>query len=198
MYLEGTIAANTDETIREKLINKCRDAYERACNIHHTDKPFLHLRWSFFEESQHNITKAAEIIERIDKTCPNIIQIAFRYFVLTEKFNSLRKILTHFYSRRVSLERRRGDFDKCTQLYESYVSSSKSKTFTSTMAIKYSRYLSKLKKDPEAAIKVLKNAITKEPTCQRLYLQLIDISLSIDSPLSEIIGMLDLSISNVY
>jgi hypothetical protein len=32
-------------------MDKIRNVYERACTIHHTKKPNLHLHWAVFEES---------------------------------------------------------------------------------------------------------------------------------------------------
>ena len=58
---------------------KIRDAYERACTIHHPDKPSLHLMWSAFEETHHNFTKGAEILVSLEKACPNLLQVRFLF-----------------------------------------------------------------------------------------------------------------------
>lgn len=55
-----------------------REVLERACTVHHLDKPDLHLHWAHFEEVHGNAAKAAEILDRIEKTCPNLVQIQYR------------------------------------------------------------------------------------------------------------------------
>lgn len=135
---------------------KIKDVYERACTIHHLKKPNLHLQWAMFEESVKNFNKAAEILTNVEKVIPNILQVAYR---------------------RINLERRREDYDKCSQLYEHYINNSKSKVISSNLAIKYSRFSQKILKNAEKAIEIINNAIVKDPSNQRLYLQLIDLTL---------------------
>ncbi|XP_053613292.1 pre-mRNA-processing factor 39 isoform X2 [Plodia interpunctella] len=139
-----------------ELIPVEREVLERACTVHHLDKPELHLHWAHFEEAQGNPAKAAEILDRIEKICPNLVQIQYR---------------------RVNLERRRGDYDKCSQLYESYIAAAKNKAVASALAIKYARFLFHVRKDPAAARLALDEAITKEPLNQRLHLQRLDLAM---------------------
>lgn len=61
-----------------ELIQTQREVLERACTVHHLDKPELHLHWAHFEEAQGNPSKAAEILDRIEKACPNLVQIQYR------------------------------------------------------------------------------------------------------------------------
>ncbi|OWR43072.1 putative PRP39 pre-mRNA processing factor 39 protein [Danaus plexippus plexippus] len=133
-----------------------RDALERACTVHHLDKPELHLHWAHFEEANGNTSRAAEILDRIEKTCPNLVQIQYR---------------------RINLERRRGEYDKCVQLYEGYISSAKNKAIASALAIKYARFLFHVKREPEAARKVLDDAVLKDPLNARLHMQRLDLAL---------------------
>ncbi|XP_075982541.1 pre-mRNA processing factor 39 isoform X2 [Anticarsia gemmatalis] len=149
-FLEERIETNPE------LVTVEREVLERACTVHHLDKPELHLHWAHFEEAYGNTTKAAEILDRIEKTCPNLVQIQYR---------------------RVNLERRRGDFEKCAQLYEGYINSAKSKAVASALAIKYARFTFHVRQDPTAAKKVLDDAITKDPLNQRLHLQRLDLAL---------------------
>lgn len=79
--------------------------------------------------------------------------------------------------RRVNLERRRGDFEKCSQLYEGYIASAKNKAVSSALAIKYARFLFHVRSDPAAARKVLDEAIAKEPLNYRLHMQRLDLAL---------------------
>ncbi|XP_050296241.1 pre-mRNA-processing factor 39 isoform X2 [Anthonomus grandis grandis] len=137
---------------------KIRDVYERACTIHHLKKPNLHLQWAAFEEMSDNINRAAEILVNLEKQVPNVLQVAYR---------------------RINLERRRGDFEKSTQLFEHYINNSKNKMISSNIAIKYSRFTFKIMKNYEKAHEILKSAIAKDPN-PRLYLQLIDLILQKD------------------
>ncbi|XP_057669540.1 pre-mRNA-processing factor 39 [Diorhabda carinulata] len=139
-----------------ELIPKIRDVYERACTIHHLKKPNLHLQWAMFEEYVDNPNRSAEILVNLEKSVPNVLQIAYR---------------------RINLERRRGDTEKCCQLYEHYINTSKNKIIASSIAIKYSRFTYMIIKDLEKAHAILKSAIVKDRNNPRLYLQLIDLTL---------------------
>lgn len=138
------------------VIQKTREVYERACNIHHPDKPSLHLLWSAFEEQLSSFNKAAEILTNLDKTCPNLMQVAYR---------------------RINLERRRGDLEKCAQFYEHYIANTKSKVSAGSFAIKYARFCHKIKGDIDGAMAILKSALDKDPGNARVVLQMIDLAL---------------------
>lgn len=153
------------------IVSKTREVYDRACTIHHRDKPTLHLMWSAFEEFHDNTNNAADILSNLDKVCPNIIQVAYR---------------------RINLERRRGDFDKCSQLYEHYITNSKNKSTAGSFAIKYARFCHKIKRDVDVALNVLRAAAEKDPNNPRLVLQLIDLSLQRDTiNETEVVGIMD-------
>lgn len=77
----------------------------------------------------------------------------------------------------MNLERRRGDYDKCVQLYESYIASAKNKSVSSALAIKYARFLFHVKQDPAAARKALDEAVVKDPLNVRLHMQRLDLAL---------------------
>lgn len=150
---------------------RARDVYERACNIHHQDKPSLHLMWSVFEETHGNNEKAATILENLDKKQPNLLQVAYR---------------------RINLERRRGNLDACVNLYEQYTANAKNKNISSSLAIKYARFLNKIKREYLKALEVLKNALEKDPTNTRIALQVVDLSLQRDEvDEKEILAILD-------
>lgn len=55
-----------------------REVLERACTVHHLDKPEIHLYWAHFEEAHGNPAKAADILDRIEKTCSSMVQIQYR------------------------------------------------------------------------------------------------------------------------
>lgn len=115
-------------------VEKIRDVYTRACTVHHPKKPNLHLQWATFEETQDDCEKAAEILLNVDSALPNTLQIAYR---------------------RINLERRRGDLDRACTLYEHYISNSKNRTIANNIAVKYARFLCKIRSDIDKAIKVL-------------------------------------------
>lgn len=140
----------------EDLIEKTRDVYFRACTVHHTDKPALHMLWASFEECQNDLTKAQEILTNLDIVCPNLLQVAYK---------------------RINLERRRGDYKKCTELYEHYIANAKNKNIVGTLTIKYARFCNKIKGDLNGGIKILKAALDKDPANTRLALQMIDLLL---------------------
>ncbi|XP_044727957.1 pre-mRNA-processing factor 39 isoform X2 [Chrysoperla carnea] len=145
-----------EEQKDESLHAKIREIYERACTVHHVGKPALHLAWAIYEEAMANLTKASEILINLEKSVPNLLQVAYR---------------------RINLERRRGDFEKCSQLYEYYINNSKNKSISSNMAIKYARFSFKICHDSKKAVEILNTAITKDPSNPRLHLQLIDLCL---------------------
>uniref|UniRef100_A0A1L8DHA6 Pre-mRNA-processing factor 39 n=1 Tax=Nyssomyia neivai TaxID=330878 RepID=A0A1L8DHA6_9DIPT len=147
-YLEGQNDA--------ELAQITRDAYERACTIHHPDKPSLHLMWSAFEELQLNHVKAAEVLANLEKVCPNLLQVAYR---------------------RINLERRRGDYAKCSQLYEHYIGVGKGKNMVSSLVIKYARFCHKVKGDIDEGMEVLRTALEKDSGNVRIALQMIDLAL---------------------
>ncbi|KRT80607.1 hypothetical protein AMK59_5862 [Oryctes borbonicus] len=150
-YLEGL----KDPELHAKI----KDVYERACTIHHIKKPNLHLQWAMFEESVKNYNKAAEILANIEKSVPNLLQVA---------------------NRRINLERRREDYEKCSQLYEHYILNSKNKTISTNLAIKYARFCQRVLKNIDKSLEVLNSALTKDPNNSRIYLQLIDMTMQKD------------------
>lgn len=135
---------------------RTRDVYERACKIHHPDKPSLHLMWSAFEEIFGDVEKAVSILENLDKKQPNLLQVAYR---------------------RINLERRRGNLEKCLEHYEECLVNAKSKQIASSLTIKYARFLNKHMKQYERAMETLKNALEKDQTNTRIALQIIDLVL---------------------
>ncbi|XP_015187611.1 PREDICTED: pre-mRNA-processing factor 39-like [Polistes dominula] len=166
------------ESLKGDNVEKIRDVYSRACMVHHPKKPNLHLQWATFEEGQGNFEKAAIILENIDNVLPNMLQIAYR---------------------RINLERRRNDLEQACTLYENYISNSKNRTIANNIAVKYARFLCKVKNDVDKAIKVLLKATEKDKDNPRLYLQLIDLGLQrnpVDT--QEIVGYMDMFIEREH
>lgn len=159
-FLEERVETNPE------LVSVEREVLERACTVHHLDKPDLHLHWAHFEEVHGNAAKAAEILDRIEKTCPNLVQIQYR---------------------RVNLERRRGDYEKCAQLYEGYIAAAKNKAVSSALAIKYARFLFHVRAQPAAARAALDAAVLRDPLNARLHAQRLDLALHCpDTPYQEL------------
>lgn len=144
-------------------IEKCRHVYERACTIHLPRKPSIHLAWAAFEEQQGNAAKATEILADIDKGVPGIIMVKLR---------------------RINLERRRQNFDAVAALYEEAIIETSDQELATFFAIRYSRFLSKIMGDVDKARTTLKGALEKDKDNKRLYLQLLDLELSM-YPVSE-------------
>lgn len=89
----------------------------------------------------------------------------------------------------MSLERRRGDYDKCVQLFDQYIANTKNKAVASAFSIKYARFLFHVMKDPVAARQALDDAIAKDPLNQRLHLQRLDLAIHVpDTPFSVLEG----------
>lgn len=151
--------------------SRLRDAYERACTIHQPDKPSLMVMWATFEESFGNIDRAAEILEKVDKAHPNILQIAYY---------------------RINLERRRGNLNLSVELYEHHLAQAKNKNIAASIAIKYSRFLNKVMNDYDGAMKLLKKTLIKDQQNSRIALQIIDLALQ-RSPVndSEVLEVLE-------
>ncbi|XP_034112474.1 pre-mRNA-processing factor 39 isoform X1 [Drosophila albomicans] len=139
-----------------EVLQITREVYRRACCIHHTDKPSLHLMWAAFEELQRNFDGAAEVLERIEQRCPHLLQIAYR---------------------RINVERRRGALDKCRELYKHYIDNSKNKAIAGSLSIKYARFLNKICNDLEAGLAALQQALERDPANTRVALQMIDLCL---------------------
>lgn len=89
-----------------------------------------------------NYDKATEVLCHIEKLVPGMLQIVYR---------------------RINLERRRGNLDKASELYEHYVTNSKNKTIVVNTAIKYARFCWKVENDIDKAIGILKKALEAEP-----------------------------------
>ncbi|KAK2561143.1 Pre-mRNA-processing factor 39 [Acropora cervicornis] len=144
-------------------VEKCRHVYERACTIHLPRKPSIHLAWAAFEEEQGNAGKASEILAELDKGVPGIIMVKLK---------------------RVNLERRRKNFDVVSSLYEESMNETSDQELATFFAIRYSRFLTKIMGNIDKAREVLKGALEKDKGNKRLYLQLLDLELSI-YPVSE-------------
>ncbi|BFF92396.1 pre-mRNA-processing factor 39 [Drosophila madeirensis] len=156
---------------QSNVVERIRDVYRRACRIHHPDKPSMHLMWAAFEELQLNFDGAADVLQRLEQRCPNILQVAYR---------------------RINVERRRGSLDRCRELYQHYIEGTKNKAIAGSLAIKYARFLNKICNDLDAGLAALQQALERDPANTRVALQMIDLALqrpSVDE--KEVVEIMD-------
>jgi len=131
-----------------------RDIYRRACTFHLQEKVDIHIQWAVFEEKLGNYEGAAEVLENIEKTHPQMITLVMA---------------------RINLERRRGNHEKVSELYDNIIKNSNSKTTASEFSIKYSRYLRLHVGNVSRASQVINSAMESDPTNPKLYLQQLDL-----------------------
>ncbi|KAK9501193.1 hypothetical protein O3M35_002266 [Rhynocoris fuscipes] len=145
------------ESLPGDMEDKIRNVYERACLIHHTKKPYLALNWATFEESHGNVDGARKILNHIDKEVPGVLIIQLR---------------------KINLERRAGNLEETSYLYENYISAAKTKIAFVTLSVKYARFCLKILHDIDKAINVVKKALEEDKGNVRLNLQLLDLLMS--------------------
>ncbi|XP_051500283.1 pre-mRNA-processing factor 39-like [Myxocyprinus asiaticus] len=136
-----------------------RHIYKKACSIHLPKKPAVHLLWAAFEEQQGNIDEARSILKALEAAVPGLAMVRLR---------------------RVSLERRHGNMDEAEALLRDAITSGKSGSESSFYAVKLARQLVKVQKSITKAKKVLMDAIEKDETNPKLYLNLLELEYSGD------------------
>lgn len=160
-----------DAVVDPEVIRMTRDVYERACTIHHKEKPRLHLMWSAFEECHGRIEKAAEILANIDEVAPNLLQVEYR---------------------RINVERRRGNYDKCEELFRRYVAAAKNQQVASSLVIKHARFVHKVQRDLDRALEVLRVGQKGDPENVRIPLQMVDLAMQrVEVDEEEVVKILD-------
>ncbi|KAJ7345350.1 hypothetical protein JRQ81_001300 [Phrynocephalus forsythii] len=135
-------------------IEGVRHVYSRACTIHLSKKPMLHLLWAAFEEQQGNINEARRILKTFEENVSGLAMIRLR---------------------RVSLERRHGNLEEAEHLLQEVVKNAKSNYEASFFAVKLARHLLKVQKNLSKARKVLVEAIDRDRDNPKLYLNLLEI-----------------------
>ncbi|ESO85389.1 hypothetical protein LOTGIDRAFT_229414 [Lottia gigantea] len=131
-----------------------RNVYKRVCQIHLPKKPYIHLAWAAFEERQENYAEASEILRNIEKNVNGLVMVALR---------------------RISLERRRGNYNDVEELFEEYIRSADSNASRSFFSIKFARYLQKIRGNTPKARTVLKEALAHDEKNEKLFMQLLDV-----------------------
>ncbi|KAL7992828.1 hypothetical protein Chor_017084 [Crotalus horridus] len=140
-------------------IEGVRHVYSRACTIHLSKKPMVHLLWAAFEEQQGNINEARRILKIFEENVSGLAMIRLR---------------------RVSLERRHGNMEEAEHLLQEAVKNAKSNYEASFFAVKLARHLFKIQKSLPKARKVLLEAIDRDKDNPKLYLNLLEIEYSGD------------------
>ncbi|XP_062267535.1 pre-mRNA-processing factor 39 [Platichthys flesus] len=144
----------------ESYSTECvRHVYKKACNIHLPKKPAIHLLWAAFEEQQGNVEEARDILKSLEVAVPGMAMVRLR---------------------RVSLERRHGNLEDAELLLREAMDSAEAVSETSFYAVKLARQLMKVQKSLSKARKVLLDAIEKDQTSPKLYLNLLELEYSGD------------------
>ncbi|XP_078418449.1 pre-mRNA-processing factor 39 isoform X2 [Cetorhinus maximus] len=154
-----------------------RHVYSRACTVHLSKKPMVHLLWAAFEEQQVNITEARRILKTLEGSVPGLAMVRLR---------------------RVSLERRHGNIDEAEFLLQDAIKNSKTPSEASFYAVKLARLLIKVEKSLPRARKVLVEAIAIDQESTKLYLNLLELEYNSDLKLNEenILNAFDKAISS--
>ena len=133
---------------------KIRDTYRRACSFHLKEKVDIHIHWASFEEKLQNFEAAATVLENIEKAHPQLISLVMA---------------------RVNLERRRGNHERVSSLFQDLIKGANSKAIATELSIKFSRYLRLHMADTEQARQILSTALETDAANPKLYLQQLDL-----------------------
>ncbi|XP_071381114.1 pre-mRNA-processing factor 39 isoform X2 [Centroberyx affinis] len=140
-------------------IEGVRHVYKKACTIHLPRKPAIHLLWAAFEEQQGNVEESRGVLKSLEEAVPALAMVRLR---------------------RVSLERRHGNLEEAEALLREAMESAKNASETSFYAVKLARQLLKVQRSLSKARKVLLDAIEKDQTSPKLYLNLLELEYSGD------------------
>ncbi|XP_070843114.1 pre-mRNA-processing factor 39 isoform X1 [Chaetodon trifascialis] len=135
-------------------IDGVRHVYKKACTIHLPKKPAIHLLWAAFEEQQGNVEEARGILKSLEASVSGLAMVRLR---------------------RVSLERRHGNMEEAEALLREAMESAKNATEMSFYAMKLARQQMKVLRSLSKAKKVLLDAIEKDETNPKLYLNLLEL-----------------------
>lgn len=146
--------------LEARSVDEARAAYRRACKIHLTSKPNIHMQWATFEERNGDLPEARRVLEVLEKSLPGLAIVRLR---------------------RAALERRAGQLDQSEALLTEAVAESKEKPMLHAFySIKLARLLLKLGRDPSKARRVLQEALEISPENDKLYMNLLELEVSGD------------------
>lgn len=104
-----------------------------------------------------NVDKAVEVLEKLMKNLPDLIQALFRL---------------------VHLERRRRNIPRCSELFEKFISQCKNKADSVHVTIKYAQFVVKTLGDYEKGKKLLQEAVDKDDaTKPKVVMALVNLGL---------------------
>ncbi|XP_046692650.1 pre-mRNA-processing factor 39 [Silurus meridionalis] len=136
-----------------------RHIFKKACTVHLPKKPTIHVLWAAFEEQQGNIDEARGILKSLEEAVPGLAMVRLR---------------------RVSLERRHGNLDEAEALLEDAIKNAKNGSESTFFSVKLARQFLKVQRNVGKAKKVLLEAIEKDETSPKLYLNLLELEYSGD------------------
>ncbi|XP_041845315.1 pre-mRNA-processing factor 39 [Melanotaenia boesemani] len=146
--------------LEPQSVDEARAVYKRACEVHLTYKPNIHMQWATFEERHGNSTEARRVLVALEKSMPGLAIVRLR---------------------RVALERRAGQLDISEALLREAVDESKEKpTLHAFYSIKLARLLQKVGRNPSEARRVLQEALEISPDNDKLHLNLLELEVSGD------------------
>lgn len=133
--------------------DQVRGVFRRACHTHLPNKAAIHLTWATFEERQGDRDAAAEVMERL----------------------SSQVTLLEVTQRRINLARRAGRLDAAEEMYAEALKNTQHRPAAVIIAIKFIRFLYKVRDNRPKALDVLREALQHDTTNRRLYMQMVDI-----------------------
>ncbi|XP_038555265.1 pre-mRNA-processing factor 39 [Micropterus salmoides] len=147
--------------LEPQSVDEARAVFKRACEIHLTYKPNIHMQWATFEERHGDLIEARRVLEALEKTLPGLAVVRLR---------------------RVALERRAGQLDKSEALLREAVAESKERPMLHAFySIKLARLLLKLGRNPSRARRVLQEALEISPDNDKLHMNLLELEVSGDT-----------------
>jgi len=134
-----------------------RDAFVRATKHHLPNKVDVHVQFAALEEIKGNHEAAGRLLADCHERNPDHLSLALR---------------------RINFERRRGNADLVHNLYRECIERATAKRVKSELAIKYARFLRLHLGEVEKAKRELEAALEEDETNPKLYLQLLDVTLT--------------------
>ncbi|MBN3276180.1 PRP39 factor, partial [Polyodon spathula] len=126
----------------QRSVDRARNVFKRACEIHLPRKPSMHLLWAAFEEQQGNLKEARRVLEALEQSVPGLAMVRLR---------------------RASVERRAGNLEGAESLLREAVLQSQAAPLRSFYSIKLARQLLRVQRDRGKARRVLQDAIDRDP-----------------------------------
>ncbi|XP_077315802.1 pre-mRNA-processing factor 39-like isoform X1 [Lithobates pipiens] len=140
-------------------VEGARSIFERACRIHLPIKYGIHLQWAAFEEKHGCLDSARDILCHFEQRTPGLAIVRLR---------------------RVGLEQRNGNLQEAERLLKEAMQISAGTKLEGFYAVKLSRLILKLQRDPHKAKTVLGEAIKKDPDNPHLHMCMLEIKMSTD------------------